>query len=204
MNQNDAEWHRWRTDGIGGSDIPAILNMSKFSSRSKVFMEKVKRISDNKESFITKIGHQIEEKMRDFILFNLGVMDYGIDKIESPCVVHPKYSWARVSLDGLLPKAEGQIERIWEHKLVGKKRFEDASGNIIGDDHFAQVQYQMFVTGINDAWLHYTLFEKKETNYENFKIFNISKDEKTIDMIFKECRKFWNEVLEKRKELGIS
>jgi putative phage-type endonuclease len=96
LNQGSEQWKAWRREGIGGSDIAAILGLSPYDdhTREVVFREKVHRI-EREGNFAMHRGQRLEPHAR-----------YAYERRQRcsappACVEADGTPWARVSLDGL-------------------------------------------------------------------------------------------------------
>lgn len=135
MEQGSPEWLKWRSQGIGGSDVACLMGDLTYTTPYKLWLEKTgKQKSDDWDSRTAFArGHENEKRIRAAYEFEKGA-DYPPTEFESPD--HPE---VRVSLDGF---CEAQW-RGCEIKLVGKDVFE---GKIIKRGHWIQMQYQMLAT----------------------------------------------------------
>lgn len=184
MNQNSEAWSLWRHQGIGASDIPIILKLSEFKSRSKLLAEKsADKPPEYEETFITFMGHEAEEKIRAYINLVRGV------DLEPACFESHCYDYMRVSLDGICD------DFIWECKICGWKKFEELKKGNIPDAFFAQIQYQMFVMVKEFAALTACRFNGKDVFYDNPVSIKVKRDNQFIeDIIIPQVEKFWEEV----------
>ena len=205
--QNDADWLKWRCDGIGGSDVPIIMGLSSYSTRKKLLMEKAKRLWKEQEyNYILELGHRAEEHQRKLLTVNSGVL-FEDKVVDNPVIESKVYPWLRASLDGYVPRLLNNVvgtPYIWEHKLVGRKKYEKIQDGICPDDFFVQIQHQLFVSATRRCLLQATLLDKgQRVNYKETAYLMIEKDIKQCKKQFDILKSFWNEVLALREQLGI-
>ncbi|MFI5405205.1 MAG: lambda-exonuclease family protein [Nitrososphaerales archaeon] len=140
LEQGSPEWIQWRKEGVGASDVPAILGISPYISENKLWKIKKNIIKDYQISEYAKImGGQAEEEAR--ISFN-----ELTGKVFEPKCFQMENTPYKCSLDGY---CNGEI---FEAKFVAQDYYLDLkSGKDVRPDHFAQLQWQMYVTGSTDA-----------------------------------------------------
>jgi putative phage-type endonuclease len=141
LEQGSPEWIQWRKEGIGASDIPAILGISPYISANKLWKIKKNIINDYQISEYAKImGGQAEEEAR--ISFN-----ELTGKIFVPvCFESDVIPQFKCSLDGY---CNGEI---FEAKFVAQEYYNDLKkGKPVRPDHMAQMQWQIFITGADSA-----------------------------------------------------
>ena len=140
MEQGTAEWHRWRRDGIGASEVAAVLGVSKYKTAYQLWCEKTSdkdlQISDNAAM---ARGRAHEPMIRAAYSFSTG-LDF-----EPVCFEHPLYPFMRASLDGW---ADGEGIEI---KSMGTQ--ERACATEIPSEHYFQMQHQMLVCAV-DHWTY--------------------------------------------------
>jgi len=145
LEQGTPEWLAYRVNGIGGSDIASIHGSEgAFKKRGEVMMEKLghtKELTEYQKG-IFAAGHEWEAVVRDRLNgqgfnFQPAVIESGIN--------------ARffASLDGL----DADRELLLEVKSCTTVQKFAAYVESTPDHYFAQVQWQMAVTGYSTTWL---------------------------------------------------
>lgn len=177
MEQGTREWHAWRKQGIGSSEVAAILGMSPYTTALKVWEDKINpEVKEEKEKYIFKKGHKEEERVRAMLEMQTG-LTFAPALVESS-----EYSFFRASLDGRT--ADKTI--IMEAKLANKKDHENAKLKKVSDKYMAQIQYQLMVSRatkcIYCSWL--------EKSGELVTV-DVYPDPHWQKKIFEECTKFW-------------
>ena len=95
MKQNTKEWLKWRSQGIGASDAPIIMERSPWKTPYKLWLEKTTGQSDFQGNEATERGHALEDSARQ-------CAEKQLSRLFLPhCKEHKKYPWMRASLDGL-------------------------------------------------------------------------------------------------------
>jgi len=177
LEQGTDEWHKWRKEGIGASEAPMILGISKYKTAHKLWQEKSGIIEDkNETNFIFEKGKEIEAKARAYFeLMN--------DKDCPPvCVEMDEFPFIRASLDGY----NAQENFALEIKYVGKDAMEDA----IPPHHIAQLQHQMMVCNAKD------IIYIRSNDGKVFKNDVVKRDDEYIKNLLMDEQAFWNMVQE--------
>ena len=106
---NDEEWHKWRSEGVGGSDVPIIMSLSPYKKRGELLMEKlgVVKYTNKIPKFILEKAEKHEQLARE------KVGDEFDTILNSICVEKDKENFYRASLDGW----SGERKIILEHKF---------------------------------------------------------------------------------------
>lgn len=173
IEQNSPEWAIWRHSGIGASDIPVILGLSAYKSRSKLLAEKKQENPPkNKKNYILAMGHLAEKKMRAYINLIKNV------QLKSACYESTEKPYMKVSLDGICDSF------IWECKICGWKKFEHIKKGEVPEDFYAQVQYQMYIMNKDYSILSACRFDGVEVFYH-----------KIVSLIVKQNKKYQNETI---------
>lgn len=187
LEQNTNAWLEHRRKGLGASDIPVIMGISPWNTPYALWEEKTGLVIPDQESkkFITEKGHRLEPKARSLYEVETGF------EIPPKLVQREDNPIFKASLDGYNPVQK----KIAEIKFVGAgEKWEMAVNGQIPDYYYAQMQWQLFVSGAetND----YVAFNEKD-----FKIIIITV-EPDIKMIKRQvmlAEKFWKLVRDKKE-----
>lgn len=175
-----------RNAGIGGTDAAAILGLNPYKTALDVWMEKTGRTEiqelDNKYTYWGKILESIvaDEYAK--------LCKCKIKKVNKT-VTHKKYSWMFGHLD---------------RKVIGEKKFleckttsayrKNAWGNegsdYVPDEYLIQVQHYLAITGYESADLAVLI------GGNDFKIYNIVKDDALITTLIERLREFWEKNIQ--------
>ena len=169
-DQGSIPWLRWRHDGIGGSDTPALMGENPWRTARALFAEKVapsrfgpappepERIDlfagapralpplpDRRYRSAASRGTALEPYARD--LFNRHA---GVETVPN-CLESRDRPWQRVSLDGLCLRSNRVIEIKCGDKAYGHS---EATGKVPGY-YIGQLQHILAVTGFDavDFWV---------------------------------------------------
>lgn len=178
MIQGSEEWLSWRSGGIGGSDVAAIMGVSEWDTPYSVWLVKTKRKQPKDKNWAMERGTEGEAKIR--ALYELRT---GLD-VPPACVEHSEHSYLRVSLDGY-SAAESLVV---EMKYLGKEKHELAQRGLVPECYIPQLQYQMAVTGAGRA--HYVSYSEGE-----LEVVVVPRDDAYIDAMLPKVQAFWELVL---------
>ncbi|GAA4914603.1 lambda-exonuclease family protein [Nesterenkonia rhizosphaerae] len=136
-------WLEARTQGIGGSDVSAIVGLNKWASAYSVWLDKLKLAPPKPETMAMKMGNLLEPIVRELFTeaSGLRVRQRGLLRSKS----HPfmQYTPDGLTEDGGLLECKtsnGWLSHEWEDGQV--------------PDHAElQVQHGMAVTGRTHAWV---------------------------------------------------
>jgi len=140
MVQGSSEWHRFRSGGIGASDVAVVLGISPFKTRFQLWAEKagLAKPAPFHPRAISAMerGKLLEDEIRAWYEGKTG-------RKSPPSVgVNPDCAQMLASFDGLTDDG-----RVVEIKAPGKKDHGDAKKGKISAKYMAQVQAQLAVAG---------------------------------------------------------
>ncbi len=175
MIQGTPEWHEWRHNGIGASEVPAIFGLSPYTTAYELWQEKIKLMPEPKgTSLVMQRGHEYEKMARAAYEFETG-LDFSPE-----CFEHPEYPFLRASLDGWCE----QIRAGLEIKYVGRAKFDGP----IAEHHMIQVQTQMLVCATDD-WRFLRTIDGVNLHVES-----VAPDREWQERILTGCFDFWRHV----------
>ncbi len=188
---NNQDFTRERTKYLGGSDIGAILGLSKYRSAVDVWMEKTGKTFSQKDSLPLRFGQFAEDFVaREYAL----ATGYALIKHEK-AMIHPQYAHMQGHIDrlvaeegGALMNAQGQARRILECKTANP--FAQSDWGEIGTDqvpltYLVQCAWYMMLSNIDQTDLA-VLFGNAD-----FRIYAIQRDAELEQMIFERAIDFW-------------
>jgi putative phage-type endonuclease len=145
---SDEQWHEWRSQGIGASEVPAILGVSSFASPWSLWAEKTGRTQRSATSQRQRIGQVLEGAIAQLFHEETGYHVAG----EQTWCTHRDLPWARATVDGFVLRNEGDsiADALGdlEIKTDGAPSWDGIPPRI-----WTQVQWQMFVTDMPRAWV---------------------------------------------------
>lgn len=186
-DQERTEWLEWRSRGVGASDVPAILGLSRYASPWSVWAEKtgLLPIEDN-ESDYAEFGRRAEAMIGPWFEERTGLFAAG----EQMRCEQPGHEWRRCTLDGLVFDGPRRGDAaVVEHALGVhqiKTRGPGKRWDEIPPDIAAQEQWEMLVTGLPKAWISVLHGRRLE-------VYELDRDPDDIDFIVEQVDKFWNE-----------
>jgi putative phage-type endonuclease len=182
----DSDWHAWRAQGIGASEVPALLGLSNYDSPWSLWARKVGLLvpAKTEETERQRLGHDLEPVIAGRFRRATGLEVAG----EQAWCQHKDHPWARATVDAFVvePPAEPSIDAaigVAEWKSdggLGTWRREGIPARIQ-----AQVQAQMWVTGLDHAWLG--VFHSGF----RFEVYELERDERDITLIAERAEAFW-------------
>lgn len=146
----DADWHEWRREGIGGSDIAALVGLSRYASPTSLYYEKTGLLPDVREdSERLRIGRRMEPVLADEFHDRTGLFCMSAQTLWAS----PDWPVARCTLDGLAYEGDDIDDRAplgtIEFKTDGRFGWDDG----VPPNIRAQCVWQMGVTGLAMSWL---------------------------------------------------
>jgi putative phage-type endonuclease len=151
-HENEAAWLEARRDGIGASDVSGIVGLSPYASPFSVWADKIHGTYRE-----PTYGMQLGKKLESIILESFeDVTGLHVQAISRQLhIAHPQFEWAQATLDGLAfdhlddDSHASDAIGVVEAKTDGRfKRWKK-----VPDHHVIQVQWQMYVSGLERGWL---------------------------------------------------
>lgn len=180
---SDEDWVEYRTSGIGGSDVAAIMGISKYRSPLEVWLEKTGRRKSpdlsGKES--VEWGNRLEGVIRD--KFAEMHPELSVSEVKAT-LVSKERPWAHANLDGMVVDGSGN-HGILEIKTVGKAREGDWDKGV-PDYYITQVTHYMTVTGWGFAYVAALIGGQRYVEYR------IDRDEEDVVAVAGAVNSFWN------------
>jgi putative phage-type endonuclease len=142
------KWLEWRRQGIGGSDVAAILGLSPWAGPWSVWADKLGLIPSEPENERMRWGHLLEPVIAAEVARRTGLEVAG----EQMWVTHKEAPHRRSTIDGLLlePGYESldDAEAVLEIKTTTMQRWDNDEVPL---HYWVQVQHQLEVTGFQRA-----------------------------------------------------
>lgn len=178
-----AEWLAYRRRGIGGSDVPAILGLSNYSTPLKVWTDKVGLSEPTPDSYTFRRGHHMERLL--WRELEAEVPDIEVVAHAHAIVLGPE-PWMLYSPDAFVSKrgVNGWIA-LGEAKSFLRGEKETREG--VPDRVMAQVQYGMIVTGLPACYVTFDLGHE-------FRWAKVERDPAWADTHLPKLREFWRRV----------
>lgn len=95
--QNTPEWHKWRSEGIGASEIAALYGQHPYLTEYDLWLQKTGQFTLDILSGSKAASHGTEQEP---IAFACLKNEHQLHDLQSICIEHPKLKHLRASLDG--------------------------------------------------------------------------------------------------------
>ena len=171
------EWLKAREDGIGASEVAAILGLSPWETPFSLYLKKTHQVPPTEENDAMRRGHYLEDAVVQWWMHETGEQVIKASAADI-IYVHPEHPYMRVTPDRVVKGRK---------KILEVKSTAIQMGETIPDYYLAQVTYQMYVTGIHQAELIYI------QGGLTFGRFIVEYDEEFANLIAERVTEFWNE-----------
>lgn len=182
------DWLAARREGIGGSDVSAILGLNPWSSAYEVWLDKIGERDPLKQNAAMRWGHLHEPAMRQAFMEDTGLKVRSVGLLRSK--EHP---FMQITPDGLVEDGG-----LFESKTTTGWLSSEWENGQVPDHAELQVQHAMAVTGRTHAWV-VGLIDGRDWN-----IRRVERDEALIADIIEIERQFWTENVLQRKEPALT
>lgn len=179
-----AQWLQDRRTGVGGSDVAAILGLSKWRTPLEVYQDKRGESAPTPDNEAMKWGRYLEPAVRQAYADATG----REVRVPQTMLRHPLYEHMVANLDGVADGADG-TPRIFEAKTA---RSADGWGEPGTDQvpmaYGLQVQHYMEVTGVLVADVAVLIAGS------DFRVYEVPADRELQDMLIDAEAEFWERV----------
>ena len=177
------EWLRYRKCGIGGSDVAAILGISKWNSAISLWLDKTNQTNEPVEENEAMQWGTIMEP----IIRNRFAEVTGKTVVEVKAMLqHPQHPFMLADVDGLTTDDEGN-PAILEIKTASEYKRAEWE-NDIPSYYQTQVQHYLCVTGVQKAYVAVLI------GGNSFKVYEVDADAEIQAMLIAVEKDFWNKV----------
>lgn len=160
IQPNTLAWLRRRQTGLGASDAPAILNLSRWSSPRDVYLDKIAPVITDEQTEAMEFGHLMEPVARQLFARRHGDPEntrhrYLGEIVPSPGLIRStKYPHLLASLDSVIVEKDGQAVPGQIKNVTAYKRgaWGEAEGGV-PDDVRVQVIQEAEVFGADHGWV---------------------------------------------------
>lgn len=206
--KDHSDWLENRKNGIGGSEISAVVGLNPYMSNIDLWERKTgrKEAEDISEKSYVKYGTQAEPHLRE--LFKLDFPQYKVDYVENNSFVNDKYPWAKASLDGWLEERitiDDSTEVVVRKGILEIKTTEILNStsrekwkNQIPQNYYCQVLFYMAVLEADFAILKAQLKTVIDgVPYLQIKHYKIEKEDVQADMeyLMQKGSEYWNNYI---------
>ena len=144
---NHDEWLANRMNGIGGSEISAVVGCNPYMTNVDLWELKTgrRKAEDISEKPYVKYGNQAEMYLRG--LFRLDFPELKVEYIENNSFRNEKYPWALASMDGWLTDPEGRkgVLEIKTSEVLSSQHREKWKGDHVPMNYYCQTIFYMAV-----------------------------------------------------------
>lgn len=175
------EWLKWRTKGIGGSDVSVIAGINKFRSVFQLWLEKTGQVvPEESENKFTHFGNVLEPIVKKEFMKVTGLKV----RAKKMLLQSDEYPFMIADLDGVIYE-DGEM-CIFEAKTASAYK-EEVWENGVPEEYQLQVQHYMAVTGAKKTYIAALV------GGNSFFYHVVHRDEELISLIIKMEKRFWEE-----------
>ncbi|MED2983196.1 YqaJ viral recombinase family protein [Bacillus thuringiensis] len=178
------EWLEIRRQGIGGSDLAAVLSMSDWNSPMSIYLDKIGELKEKPQSEYAYWGNVLEDVVAREFMKRTGLKARRKNEILRS-KSHP-FMMANIDRE-VIGRKEGL-----ECKTTSEYKRSEWKGDNVPTQYILQCQHYMAVTGYK-KW-HIAVLIGGNT----FVFKTIERDEDIIKMAIDKCELFWNGFVVKR------
>lgn len=186
MSNARTEWLRERQKGVGGSEVAAVLGLSKWKGPFDVWLEKTGPLPDQEETLPMKLGTFLEDFIVQEYRNDTGYhVATGLDAISLPDA-----PWARCNLDGVVVLPDG-TRGVLECKTAGDSRRWGEPGSCdVPEEYYCQAQWNCFIGGLQWCDMPVLFFDHSR----RVECFHIIADPHFQQWMMETVREFWSHV----------
>lgn len=178
-----AGWLAWRRDGLGGSDVAAILGLSPWTSPWSLWAEKAGLVAPTDSTDAQEFGQWIEPYLAHKFTEKTGLQVVG----EQTWCTRPDQPWARCTVDGF---AGFDWQELDQHDGYEAKSTSDAPWEQIPVYYQCQAQWVMYVCDLQAVWFSvlHLAFGRRE-----HRVYSIARDDDDIALLVERASTFWHD-----------
>lgn len=181
-----SEWLKLRQLGIGGSDVAAILGLSKYRSSLHVYASKTAdELIEDEDSEAMYWGRRHEDMLREEFVRRHEHLGFQVRKLDM-ILRHPEHPWAIANLDGIILSPDGGAG-ILECKTSSEWLLDQWKDDQVPMYYLTQLQWYLFVANLQ--WGYFSVL----IGGNKYRSTRIERDDELINLMVDRCRKFWEE-----------
>jgi len=194
-NLSHEEWLKARKKGIGGSDIAAVCGLSSYKSPLWIYLDKTGQLPEQEqENIAAELGLVLEpflsKKFVKWINKNEGI---EIKLMKMPYILQDdEVDYFLVNLDRFFKHPDRGYCAV-ELKTTTEFKRDLWSKDVVPDEYYMQVQWQLMITGWQWCYLVYLIGNR------TFDVKLIKKNEEVIKNLRDKGKEFWTEYVEKNE-----
>ena len=186
---SEEDWLGYRRQGIGGSDVAAIMGVSPFATLRDLYNDKCGNpdVIQTEDNWVAKeVGHRLEDLVAKIFAYTTGYKVFAVRKLFR----HPFHSFMQANVDFFVELPDGSIA-ILECKTTNYNSKEKWNDGAVPVNYEWQCRHYMAVMNLSCAYIA-CLYGNNENE---FVYRRIDRDEVIeADMIEMEAH-FWNEYV---------
>ena len=186
---SEEDWLGYRRQGIGGSDVAAIMGVSPFATLRDLYNDKCgnPHVIQTEDNWVAKeVGHRLEDLVAKIFAYKTGYKVFAVRKLFR----HPFHSFMQANVDFFVELPDGSIA-ILECKTTNYNSKEKWNDGAVPVNYEWQCRHYMAVMNLSCAYIA-CLYGNNENE---FVYRRIDRDEVIeADMIEMEAH-FWNEYV---------
>lgn len=151
ITQNTPEWHQWRAQGLGASDIPVLYGKNPYITEYQLWLQKTGQSAPFEGNAATEHGQREEPHA-----FHALKTVHNLYDLQTGCIQHPQYPHLRCSLDAysLTGKLILEIKSFFGNKNRSITKYEQ-----IPEYCIYQMQYQEAIARAYDPEWKASMFK---------------------------------------------
>lgn len=186
---DEPEWHRYRQQGIGGSDIGVLFGASKWKNNVQLYFEKIGKrpiIEETKKNWFTlEYGKRMEDLVAMLFEEKTGFKTI----VDTRMYAHPLYPFLQGNVDRLVELTDGSIVGL-EIKTASSFTIDAWDNGACPAPYVLQARLYMAIMDI-DVW--YLACHYGGNSDSNYVCRRIERDLMIEEDIIAEAESFWND-----------
>lgn len=181
LTKTDEDWHLFRSEGLGGSDIGTVLGFNNFKSPYQLWLEKTGQLEpdDISKKVAIQVGNELEDLVARIFTQETGIRvqkdNKSYFKDDKP-FLHANIDRKIIGENALL-----------ECKTTGAHNKAQWEGDNVPASYLLQVQHYLNVLDYDYAYIAVII-----GNFD-FQYKRIERDQELIDLVEERATKFWLE-----------
>lgn len=177
------EWLEERKKSIGGSDAAAVIGLNSYVTPYMLWTDKTNRLPEKEDSEAMRQGRDLEEYVAKRFCKITGKKVRRKNQI----IKNEKYPFAHANIDREIVGEKAGLE-CKTTSALNMKKFKNGE---YPDQYYVQCVHYMAVTGYKKWYLAVLIFG------QDFKIFEIERDESEIESLMAAEKDFWENYVMK-------
>lgn len=174
-----------RQSGIGGSDIAAVLGLSRYKTPLDIYLAKTAPEAQQENAEHLYWGHALEAPIINRFREETG---FAVQP-QPPTARHPQHEWAIANADALITGADGKPEGILEIKTSSAFKSREWGADDTDEiplEYIAQVQWYMGIFDVDYGYLAVLIGGNR------YKHYRLNLDRELFAAMLEKARAFWH------------